>query len=425
MQHALAFTPARALLAGASLLLGASAHAAIHEMVCVLMSAQEVPVNVSTATGCGTFTVDTAANTLTYSIVVGGLSSAETAAHIHGAASPGVNAGVLHALAVGATKTGVWNFTEAQQGDILGGRMYVNVHTANNPGGEVRGQIVTHVADLDGAQEVPVNASAARGFGLVTFDKAAKTLSYYIVHNVVGETAAHFHAFARHGVNAGVAIALPVGSPKVGVVAYNPADEGRYLDGMAYINIHTAAFPGGEIRGQLVHTVVPINAAQEVPVNASTSVGVGLLSVDQATDTLGFDFRNTGFGTAHTAAHIHGFVPRGVNAGVVQSVGPGLRVQGAWAYGAANELAVLTGRTYYNAHTVAFPGGEIRGQLSFPCSHLGDTNGDGQINFSDLNSVLSDFGSAGGSLGGDTNGDGACNFTDLNITLSGFGQSCQ
>lgn len=425
MQNPLAFSPARALVAGASLLLGAGAHAAIHDMVCVLMSAQEVPVNASTATGCGTFRIDTAANTLTYTIVVGGLTSAETAAHIHGVANPGVNAGVLVALPVGGTKTGVWNFTEAQQADLLAGRMYVNVHTVNNPGGEVRGQIVTHVADLDGAQEVPANGSAARGFGLVTFDKAAKTLSYYIVHNVVGETAAHFHAFARHGVNAGVVIPLPVGSPKSGVVAYNAADEGRYLDGMAYINIHTGAFPGGEIRGQLSHTVVPINGAQEVPVNASTSVGVGLLSVDQAGDTLGFDFRNTGFGTANTAAHIHGFAPRGVNAGVLQNVGPGLRVQGTWGYGAANELALLTGRTYYNSHTAAFPGGEIRGQLSFPCSRLGDTNGDGVINFADLNSVLSDFGNAGASLGGDTNGDGACNFTDLNITLSGFGQSCQ
>lgn len=426
MMIARSFRLARTALTMAGLVcLTTVASAGIHDMVCVLMPQQEVPPNGSpNATGAGVFKIDTTANTLSYYIVVGGLSAAETAAHIHGAANPGVNAGVLQPLAVGTVKTGVWNYAQAQEADILAGRMYVNVHTTAFPGGEVRGQIVTHVADLDSAQEVPANPSTARGFGLITLDKAAKTLSYYIVHNVAGETAAHFHGFARHGVNAGVSIALPVGSPKVGVAPYVAADEDKILDGLFYINIHSGAFPGGEIRGQLCHTILPHDGVQETPPNATTAVGVGYIAIDRATDNLSYDFRHTGLNTAETAAHIHGFAPRAVAAGVIHPLAVGARKLGVWNYPAANEGQIVTGRTYANFHSSNFPGGEVRGQISFDCSRIGDTNGDNMVNFADLNSVLSSFGQVGGGLGGDVNGDGTCNFTDLNLTLSGFGQTC-
>lgn len=57
-----------------------------------------------------------------------------------------------------------------------------------------------------------------------------------------------------------------------------------------------------------------------------------------------------------------------------------------------------------------------------PC--LGDTNGDNQINFTDLNAVLSTFGQSGAGIPGDVNGDGNVNFNDLNLVLSVFGTSC-
>ncbi len=53
----------------------------------------------------------------------------------------------------------------------------------------------------------------------------------------------------------------------------------------------------------------------------------------------------------------------------------------------------------------------------------GDTNGDGVVNFSDLNAVLADFGNSG-DLPGDVNGDGVVNFEDLNLVLSAFGTKC-
>lgn len=57
-----------------------------------------------------------------------------------------------------------------------------------------------------------------------------------------------------------------------------------------------------------------------------------------------------------------------------------------------------------------------------PCP--GDTNGDGVVNFTDLNTVLGFFGQSGPSLPGDVNHDGVVNFVDLNIVLSNFGVTC-
>ncbi len=57
-----------------------------------------------------------------------------------------------------------------------------------------------------------------------------------------------------------------------------------------------------------------------------------------------------------------------------------------------------------------------------PCP--GDANGDGAVNFADLNIVLSQFGQSGAGLAGDVTGDGAVTFADLNLVLSQFGQVC-
>ncbi len=64
------------------------------------------------------------------------------------------------------------------------------------------------------------------------------------------------------------------------------------------------------------------------------------------------------------------------------------------------------------------------GTLGVAAACPGDTNGDNVINFTDLNTVLSEFGQAGVGLAGDINGDGVVNFTDLNGVLSAFGNDC-
>jgi len=332
---------------------------------CVLSDKQEVPPTVSPAFGGGQFLIDTDANTVTYEIAFVGLTGAETAAHIHGPADPGMNGGALHALALGNPKGGVWNYLEAQESNILAGKMYVNIHSSAFPGGEIRGQITRLNASLDGAQEVPATGSPGSGWGVFQVDTAANELSYYIaMGGLLGaETAAHIHGMALHGTNAAAVHALPLGSPKVGVWNYTEAQEQDILSGRCYVNVHTAPFPGGEIRGQVVSVVVPIDGQQEVPPSASTGAGIGLISIDKLSDALSYDFRMAGLSGPETAAHIHGFAPPGTNGGVLVALPLGNRKLGVWSYAAADEPQVLAGETYFNAHTTVFPAGEIRGQI--------------------------------------------------------------
>jgi hypothetical protein len=68
---------------------------------------------------------------------------------------------------------------------------------------------------------------------------------------------------------------------------------------------------------------------------------------------------------------------------------------------------------------------DTREQTQAPCP--GDADGDNQVNFTDLNAVLSAFGQSGapGFSGADLNNDGVVNFADLNAVLSAFGTACR
>ncbi len=104
---------------------------------------QEVPPVTSPGTGIGCFTLNPD-NTLSFNITFGGLLGVETAAHIHGPAPIGVNAGVIFPLPLGSPKIGVVGpLTAAQVADLAGGLHYVNIHSTLFPGGEIRGQILT------------------------------------------------------------------------------------------------------------------------------------------------------------------------------------------------------------------------------------------------------------------------------------------
>ena len=136
---------AAASLIAAVVLLAAclgSARAATITFSAALDGGQETPPNGSGGLGSGSFVMDTVANTLSYNIYFGGLSSAETAAHIHGYAGPGVPAPIVFPFALGNPKSGVWNYPPADEPSIIAGLSYANIHTTMFMGGEIRGQIL-------------------------------------------------------------------------------------------------------------------------------------------------------------------------------------------------------------------------------------------------------------------------------------------
>jgi hypothetical protein len=109
-----------------------------------LKGASEVPPTTSPGTGNLTATYDTASKKLAWKGTVSGLSGNPTAAHFHGPAEPGKNAGVL-VPAPGVTTgpfEGSATLTDDQAKALMAGQTYFNIHTAANPSGEVRGQVV-------------------------------------------------------------------------------------------------------------------------------------------------------------------------------------------------------------------------------------------------------------------------------------------
>ena len=110
-------------------------------------------------------------------------------------------------------------------------------------------------ATLDGASEVPPVTTAGKGTADVDFDPATKKLSWKLTHSGLSgpATAAHFHGPGEPGKNAGVAVAIPnaASSPVEGSATLTDAQAADLAAGKYYINVHTAANPGGEIRGQV------------------------------------------------------------------------------------------------------------------------------------------------------------------------------
>ena len=116
-------------------------------------------------------------------------------------------------------------------------------------------ETVTFKANLSGASEVPANSSKGTGTVTANYDTSTKQLSYTVDYSGLSgpATAAHFHGPGAAGQNAGVAaaIAAPLASPIKGSVAVNDAQQNDLMSGKWYVNIHTAANKGGELRGQL------------------------------------------------------------------------------------------------------------------------------------------------------------------------------
>lgn len=160
----------------------------------------------------------------------------------------------------------VWDLTTDQAIRLLAGGYYVNVHSPSFPDGEIRGQLQSRQTaqlgvevlsfTLTGDQEVPPVTTADSGVCVASFELAGLPeqgeLDLFCTHDVEDAIAAHIHLGAP-----GVAgpIVVPLGDPTSPIIVedieLDPALTEALRDGLLYVNVHTPANPGGEIRGQM------------------------------------------------------------------------------------------------------------------------------------------------------------------------------
>lgn len=113
------------------------------------------------------------------------------------------------------------------------------------------------MGDLRGANEVPPVATGGTGTANATYDRQSNILRWTVTYSgLTGPvTSAHFHGPAQPGANGGIAVPL-VGSlvsPVTGAATLNAVQAADLMAGRWYVNLHTAAYPGGEIRGQVTY----------------------------------------------------------------------------------------------------------------------------------------------------------------------------
>ncbi|MBR9861607.1 CHRD domain-containing protein [bacterium] len=351
---------------------------------------QEVPAVTTDAVGLASFTISEHFDSVYYNIVVNNLSGPITGIHIHDGMA-GTNGGVLINLSNNVRGTQIIGSIPSSDVDedfiagLLSEQFYVNVHTDDNPGGEIRGQLkletdYSFYSSLDTMQQnhpVTNNASGAAIFD-VSIDK--QTLNYYVVTDgLSGDiTAAHFHN-GMLGQAGTVALDLSSGidgttlNGSISISSY-PTLLADIMSGNIYINVHTSDNPNGEIRGQVYKTAgiafdSRLTTDQETTtVIGSDAIGTGHIALNPTMDTLWYSFLATELSGSITGAHLHEAVI-GMSGNVVLDLSSG--INGNWIEGMAtgsditHDLveAMLGGAIYINVHTTLNPNGETRGQI--------------------------------------------------------------
>lgn len=344
---------------------------------------QETPNPVVTnATGTGWAVLRNDGSEIEYSVTIAGLSSNLTAAHFHNAPA-GVGGGVVQGITFSdSTSTGSWTgFSENIISELLKNRLYFNVHSTNNPGGEVRGQLIHQGeimfnAKLEGNNETPnpvVTNGNGTAWAVLSADKS--TLYYNVTYAQLDSpfTAAHLH-LAPAGVGGGVVHPITfIGNSAAGQwTGFADSILAKLIKEHIYINIHSVKNPGGEIRDQLhniggIGFTALLDGSQETPNPIITNAkGTGWAVLKDTAKSIEHNITIAGLSSNLTAAHYHN-APSGIGGGVVQPITfQDSSSNGTWTGFAQNIISeLLKNRIYFNVHSTNNPGGEIRGQIIF------------------------------------------------------------
>jgi hypothetical protein len=399
------------------------------EFLASLDGDQEVPPVPGLAAGTASFILSADRTAIDFVVNIEGLDVSEiTQSHLH-VAPRGFNGPVVvpltgapSSLPLAGTVTaddlvpnagvGVIDFDDLIEA-MLAGDVYVNVHTMDNPAGEIRGQLrgpTTFSAYLSGDQEVPPvvgmpggTVALAAGTAALTANAAETEIQFEVAIEGIAPsqiTQAHLHV-APPGVN-GPPIIFLTGSPPFTLPLTGTLTEAGLLPntvgidnfadliaameaGDVYVNVHTMDYPDGEIRGQVDAAVLltaTLDGDQEVEPVETDATGKGQVVVSADRRSLRFALSVFDLPVDQiTQAHIH-VGAAGVNGPVVlflahesftsPRIGTLTPTNLIPAPAAGVETfddfldALFAGNTYMNVHSMTHMGGEVRGQLLLP-----------------------------------------------------------
>lgn len=356
-----------------------------------------------TPSGLGSFNLGLDNNKLEVNVLVNDLTSSITNAHLHYGA-PGVSGPVIVPISQfrnGDMYQGVFDLTtltnqQAFLDSLRMGKVYVNIHTTNYPGGEIRGQLLqsrplSFDTWMSSAQETgTVNPSTpvdARGLCNFTVNSSIDSIWINIQADSLSGpiTGAHFHSgkvgesgpvvvnltsFIQGNMISGI---LTPASPEFTADLNFASFVGKVLSEDIYVNMHTALNPAGEVRGQ------PISLAREgvayslcssqetgTTTGGGNAQGSGFVSIDRNYSNLHFGMAVSNLSSAVVADHFHHALP-GTSGPVLFALPTDSVISGFWndeTFTAEISDLFENGEMYANFHTSVNPAGEVRGQVA-------------------------------------------------------------
>jgi CHRD domain/Secretion system C-terminal sorting domain len=347
-----------------------------------LTGSQEAPTKVTTkAKGLVTIILEQD-RTLTINGVFDSLSGAVTNCHFH-TGKFGEAGGVtinLISYVKGNRIYGKLTPTKTFLSQLMKDSIYINVHTAANSGGEIRGQVYQQSdyhfwALMGGAFEVPATTSTGLGLSSFVLSLSQSKMEYKIVvTGLTGAiTSAHIHKGSSLESGPVVQTLAINGNVLSGTLTNITAGfTDSLFQGLLYVNVHTAANPNGEIRGQIYYVSgvfgfdALLDGASEVPAVTTSAKGLAVAWATETLDSLQYAVIYTGI--TPSAAHFHGGTATQTGSVIYPLVAYNRAPTAAYLGKVAltNDFLgkMLKDSIYVNIHSTANPNGEIRGQIS-------------------------------------------------------------
>jgi hypothetical protein len=269
------------------------------------------------------------------------------------------------------------------------GTIYLEIQTAANPNGELRGQLerrnpLTLTIDLDGGQVVPSTGSLGHGTGYMILNEVANNASIFIVYSDLNSGATYANLFNGEFGVAGTAVRPLTYFDGVINTVINAPFTGSLvrlaLTGNLNVNLGTTSNPSGALRGQLfrgwrdAYTYI-LDGTQENQPLFTPAYGSGVVSISNDLTDIHYMLVFDSLATPATAAHFHAG-PRGRNGSVVFNVTNTFdnvtTPRGTFGYWRTTSSTPLTlqrilqlkrDSLYLNVHNSVYPSGEVRTQL--------------------------------------------------------------